>query len=140
MGKQDSILSAQQTRGKLRDPEYKGEDFEIDRDQINGPLAVERSCTDVLCCLVFLFFCVGLGGIAIYGYQNGDVPRLLAPVDADGRFCGIDSEVKDYPLYYIVDINVNTDFFKYGVCVKSCPKDEETVKCVPTEDVPDCNN
>ena len=82
---------------------------------------------------------MGLGGIAVYGYSNGDVPRLLAPVDADGRFCGIDTEVKDYHLYYIVDINVSKDFFNYGVCVKSCPS-EGPVECVPTEKVPDCND
>lgn len=64
-------------------------------------------------------------GFAIYGYINGEISTLLAPVDGDGRLCGVTTDVKDYPNLWIADIttaaNNPTRMFNYGVCVKICP-------------------
>jgi hypothetical protein len=86
--------------------------------------------------------------MGIYGYCNGQVGELLAPADSEGRICGYNSAVKDYPNYYITDLNyalahpTNTnDIFKYGVCVKACPSATSatgTVDCVVTKNSPTC--
>ncbi len=67
----------------------------------DGPLE-DRSCTDILFCVIFLAFLGGFGIVSLFGYQNGRPDRLLAPLDADGRFCGIDNDVKDYNYLYLV--------------------------------------
>lgn len=38
----------------------------------NGPV-IDRSCTDVLCCLIFVGFLVGWIGCAGYGILYGDM-------------------------------------------------------------------
>lgn len=52
---------------------------------MNGPVA-NRSCTDVICCLLFLAFCVGMAGTAAYGFINGDPILLLTGWDYDSEF------------------------------------------------------
>ncbi len=42
----------------------------------NGPM-MNRSCTDVICCIIYLIFWVGLVYLAKWGFANGD-PRKLA--------------------------------------------------------------
>lgn len=74
---------------------------------------------------------------SIWGYMNGELAQLMAPVDGQGRMCGFDEGVKDYPHLWIADINKATldptNMFKYGVCSKECPTAQnETVSCVNT--------
>jgi len=38
----------------------------------NGPI-YKRGCTDLICCLIFLAFLVGMVGTSGYGYLHGDV-------------------------------------------------------------------
>ena len=45
---------------------------------------MKRSCTDVICCLIFLMFIVGMVGTAIYGFMNGQPKLLLTSWDYDG--------------------------------------------------------
>jgi choline transporter-like protein 2/4/5 len=49
----------------------------------NGPV-MNRSCTDFICCLLFLAFLCGMGGTGAYGYLNGDPMLLLTTWDFDG--------------------------------------------------------
>jgi len=120
----------------MRDPDYKGDDFEIDKELENGPLE-DRKCTDVFCCLFFVLFMAAMGGIAIYGYENGQPHKLLAPLDGNDRFCGVDPEVKDFPIIFYFDITTK-EILQTGVCVKTCPLKDQDVDCVPTTEVPDC--
>jgi solute carrier family 44 (choline transporter-like protein), member 2/4/5 len=73
----------------------------VDEKVGDGPLE-DRSCTDILFCIIFLAFLGGFGIVSLFGYQNGKPDRLLAPLDGNGRFCGIDNEVKDYNYLYLV--------------------------------------
>ena len=84
---------------KLKDPNYKGEDFEIDQEIENGP-RVNRGCTDILCCFLFLAFTFGMVVIASYAWAHGNPAKLLSPIESGGRFCGHDAVVKDYPYLY----------------------------------------
>uniref|UniRef100_A0A336K006 CSON001358 protein n=1 Tax=Culicoides sonorensis TaxID=179676 RepID=A0A336K006_CULSO len=104
-----------------------------------GPLA-KRSCTDVICLLIFLLFLCGWGFVAYFAYQHGDLNRLLVPSDSSGLRCGVDSEVLDRP--YLV-------FFDLGKCadpkvpLTGCPTPQVCVEKCPTEkfvwDVTQCN-
>ena len=55
---------------KLKDKNYKGEDFQIKKELGGGPFA-DRKCTDVLCCLIFTLFVLGMGFCAGYGFMYG---------------------------------------------------------------------
>ncbi len=46
---------------------------------------MDRGCTDILCCLIFLAFIVGMFGAGFYGYKNGAPIVLLTAWDADGK-------------------------------------------------------
>jgi len=93
----------------------------VDDRVANGPLE-DRSCTDVLFCLIFLAFLVGFGIVSVIGFKNGQPQRLLAPLDADGKFCGLDKGYENYPYLYLAIDPMNVgDIFSTAVCVSSCP-------------------
>lgn len=78
---------------------------------------MNRSCTDFFCLIVFLAFIGGLAFVVLYGYQNGNPKKLLAPLDADGHFCGIDVGYEDYKLLYFAKIDTS-NWFPSAVCAK----------------------
>lgn len=55
----------------------------LPRDQLNQGPVMDRGCTDILCCLIFVAFLVVFVGVAGYGFTNGDPVRLLTTWDAD---------------------------------------------------------
>ena len=60
-------------------------ELDLDESKLqNGPVS-DRSCTDCICCLVFVAFLVGMGFCAIYGFAKGDPVRLLTGWDTDGK-------------------------------------------------------
>lgn len=67
---------------QLKDRKYKGEDFNVDQKLEHGPLE-DRKCTNVLCAGLFAVFFIGMLTCVIMGFVNGDVGKLLAPVDSD---------------------------------------------------------
>jgi hypothetical protein len=86
------------TRQSLNDPNYKGDDYMIDIELRKGPLT-NRRCTDCLCLIIFSCVVGAMVGVGVYAVEHGDPARVLAPLDADANFCGID--YPDYPyLYY----------------------------------------
>jgi len=89
--------------------------------------------------LLFLAFLGGVGVVSAFGYKNGQPQRLLAPLDADGKFCGLDS-YSNYPYLYIMDLNIAvTEVLSSTVCVASCPMaDDKPVDCKSTPNV-DCD-
>ena len=72
----------------------------------NGPTD-NRSCTDLICCLVFLAFIVGMVGVSGYGLVYGKPELMLTMWDADSKGCGYDETRKEYPYLYfpIIDIS-----------------------------------
>lgn len=65
----------------------------------NGPI-MNRECTDIICCLVFLAFLVGMVAVSGYGMVYGDPRLFLTMWDADGRPCGMKNETADPPYDY----------------------------------------
>lgn len=73
----------------------------------NGP-ASDRSCTDILCCLIFIAFIVGLVGTAIWAYSDGgDMTIFLTGWDSDGNGCGHSEKTKAYKYLYWPAIDYN---------------------------------
>ena len=72
----------------------------------NGPV-LNRECTDLICCLVFLAFLVGMVGVSGYGFVYGDPQKFLIMWDADGRGCGNSTEAADYPYLYFPMISLD---------------------------------
>lgn len=51
----------------------------------DGPVS-SRTCTDVICFLIFFIVFVALFGVAIYGFTQGNPTLLYTPMDPDGEF------------------------------------------------------
>ena len=68
------MSSSGENKGEFLSPECK-----------EGPVQ-DRSCTDLLCLIVFTVTFVGLFGVAIYGFQYGQPTLLYTPMDPDGTF------------------------------------------------------
>lgn len=107
----------------------------------------DRSCTDILCLVLFWAHIAGVIYLAMEGSKNGQFDKLMAPIDAAGNFCGWDKDYKDYPSLLITDYSNIANpiaILGTGVCVKKCPdvkaldkafengvdcKDNEKAKC-----------
>jgi hypothetical protein len=75
---------------KLKDRNYKGDDFNIRSDLLDQPFN-RRKCTDVLMGIIFFLFLSLMCFMVGYGYTNGTPGMLLAPVANDngaGVICG----------------------------------------------------
>ena len=119
MAGDDSRKSMADTRRSLADPDYKGDDYMIDPEIEKGPLS-KRRCTDLLCLFVWLC-CVGFAAyVASYAVENGDPTSIMAPMDADGHFCGKDPGYEDYPHLFYADIEYSI-WVPWAVCVRECP-------------------
>lgn len=95
--------------------------------EFDGPLK-RRSCTDVICLLIFAVFVAGWVGIGIYAYRNGDPSTLLVPKDSAGSRCGVDAHVRDRPYLFFFDLTRCLDptvpftgCKTTQVCVTQCP-------------------
>ncbi|GLH00595.1 Ctl2 [Gryllus bimaculatus] len=89
-----------------------------------GPRA-KRSCTDIICFLLFFCFVVAWIVVGVIAFSQGDPVKIIAPTDSDGMRCGYDEEVIDKKYLFYFDItqcslgSCNTPM----VCVKKCPEE-----------------
>ena len=44
---------------------------------------LQRSCTDVLCLLVFVAFLAGWAAVAFLSVRGGDINKVIYPTDSD---------------------------------------------------------
>ena len=59
------------------EPDY-GEELKFDPD-FQGPVK-NRSCTDVICLLLFLVFLGGWGFVGYFAYDKGDIDKVIIVV------------------------------------------------------------
>jgi len=92
-----------------------------------GPMQ-KRSCTDVICLLLFIAFIVAWAAVGIYAFTHGDPNTLFSPTDSQGLRCGVDTEVRDKPYLFFFDLTTCAapDAIASGcrtpqVCVRKCP-------------------
>ena len=114
--------------------------FKVDFD---GGIKKDRGCTDILCLIIFWAFIGAMGFLTVYGFQNGKINKLTAPIDGAKNFCGF-GPMEGYPKMMLTNFHPAelTDIPYSGVCIKECPKvkgntltsgndclDNEKVKC-----------
>ncbi|XP_050412083.2 choline transporter-like protein 2 isoform X1 [Patella vulgata] len=95
----------------------------------NGPIK-NRSCTDVICCIVFVVFILGLAVVAYFGYAYGDPKLLLYPQDSDGNLCGY-GNMRGKDKLYFFDL-VKCGRMGPGVFVNGCPTPQICVTDCPS--------
>jgi hypothetical protein len=123
-------------RKKGYDDDVNGFSFKGD-----GIVRAERGCTDVPCLLVFIAFVISMGYVTFIGFTEGNIKKLIAPLDGDHKFCGIREGYEEYENLYIADFTQTTvnGIFGSAVCVKECPKlATDAVDCKPTATIADC--
>jgi len=103
-------------------------------------MVAERSCTDIPCLIVWVLFLFSLSAITAFGYLNGNMDKLLAPVDGDSNLCGIGETYGPYKYLYLTHLDASgfhSEVFKSGVCVKECPTTAtSTFECYGNVNVP----
>uniref|UniRef100_A0A8C6SZ36 Choline transporter-like protein n=1 Tax=Neogobius melanostomus TaxID=47308 RepID=A0A8C6SZ36_9GOBI len=123
MGKKQSKSSPEESA------EY-GEPRQFDPN-FKGPL-LKRSCTDIICCILFVLVILGYLAVGILAWLYGDPRHVLYPKNSTGSFCG----TGDRPnLFYFDMIRCATSSFNIlanpangfqcpttQVCVKECPR------------------
>nr|XP_034302606.1 choline transporter-like protein 2 isoform X2 [Crassostrea gigas] len=109
--------------------EYKGDVRKYDPN-FNGPIK-NRSCTDVICCLLFLVFLLGMAACSIIGYARGNPYKLLYPTDSSGNICGYDTGYTGKPYLVYFDM---LQCAKTGtaVIITGCPTPQICVDTCPT--------
>lgn len=105
----------------------KGEALQYD-PEFAGPLK-NRSCTDIICLLLFLAFLGGWIVVAVFAVQGGDPERLLHPTDSEGRVCGRGEFANKTNLFFF-DLTrcaspkvLATGCPTPQVCVSECPSE-----------------
>ncbi|KAI4552448.1 hypothetical protein MJT46_017099 [Ovis ammon polii x Ovis aries] len=104
-----------------------------------GPIR-NRSCTDIICCVLFFVFILGYIAVGILAWVYGDPKQVLYPRNSTGAYCGVgENKEKPYLLYFnIFSCVLNTNIIAIAqngltcptpqVCVSSCPKAPWTVE------------
>jgi hypothetical protein len=106
-------------------------------------ITYDRSCTDILCCLIFTAFFVGMLGITGIALTQGDPTKIFTPFDSDGNQCGLPDQTlsnstenfkrdfTDYKFKHFTGLeslvagadSMNNVALFNAVCVKVCPGD-----------------
>lgn len=95
-----------------------------------GPTA-DRSCTDVLCCMIFILFVVGYILLGLLAWTHGDPRRVAYPTDSQGHFCGqkgTPNENKTVLFYFnLFRCTSSSVMFRLQcpttqICVSRCPE------------------
>lgn len=115
--------------GAVDDPDGAAKDYgrpyAFDPD-FSGPVR-RRSCTDIICLVLFLVFLGAWGFVAFVGMSEGDINKVLYPTDSMGRICGHgDLDKRPYLMFFDLTRCLNPAVLSLGcptpqVCVEECP-------------------
>jgi len=93
-----------------------------------GPVK-SRSCTDILCLLLFLVCIVAWAGVSYVGFKNGNPELLMYPTNSTGQICG-QSDNAGRPFLFFQDLTVCVSM---SSLVNGCPTPQVCVKECPTQ-------
>ncbi|XP_074544665.1 choline transporter-like protein 5-A isoform X2 [Halichoeres trimaculatus] len=94
-----------------------------------GPVR-RRSCTDVLCCLIFIIVILAYVVLGVVAWLHGDPKKVLYPTDSYGQFCGqtgTSNEKKPILFYFNIlkctspAVLINLQCPTTQMCVSQCP-------------------
>jgi len=83
--------------------------------EMGAGLEKKRTCTDVPCCIVFLGAIIALVVIWILALANGDIDRLLKPIDYNNQICG-KGAMTSKPLGFWP----STQDYRFKMCAANC--------------------
>ncbi|XP_048345023.1 choline transporter-like protein 4 [Sphaerodactylus townsendi] len=107
-----------------------------------GPIK-NRSCTDIICCILFMAFIVGYIVVGILAWLYGDPRQVIYPRNSTGSYCGVsENRKKPFVLYFnMIDCITSLNIMAAAmnglqcptpqICVSSCPADFSVV--LPTD-------
>ncbi|XP_039370006.1 choline transporter-like protein 2 isoform X1 [Mauremys reevesii] len=95
-----------------------------------GPIH-DRSCTDIVCCILLVIATVGYVVVGIVAWTHGDPRKVIYPTDSRGQFCGqlgTPNENKPFLFYFnilkcasplvLLEFQCPTK----QICVNKCPE------------------
>lgn len=93
-----------------------------------------RSCTDIICCLIFFVYILGYFVVSLFAWLNGNPLILIHPTDSQGRICGLqynDLDLSNKSTLFYFDITrcaqaaVSMKFQcpTTQICVSECPNE-----------------
>ncbi|CAM2101336.1 unnamed protein product [Caretta caretta] len=118
-------------KGEQPDPAPYGEQCKYD-PSFRGPIR-QRSCTDIICCILFVVFLAGYIVVGILAWLYGDPRQVIYPRNSTGSYCGIGgNRGKPYVLYFdllqcVTSLNILATAMNglqcptTQICVASCP-------------------
>ena len=89
----------------------------------NGP-AAKRSCTDMICWVIWIAACAFWVFSVFYGIGKGDPKKVFAAWDEDGQQCGYSTVTKSYSyayFYTVLDVSYISTVQTRVICVSGCP-------------------
>ncbi|XP_034079424.1 choline transporter-like protein 5-B isoform X2 [Gymnodraco acuticeps] len=113
---------------------YYGEPRKFD-PTFRGPVH-NRSCTDVVCCVVFITFIIGYIALGTVAWIHGDPRKVVYPTDSRGQFCGQQNtpNANKTKLFYFNMLKcanpavlINLQCPTTQLCVSKCPDSFSTL-------------
>lgn len=100
----------------------------------NGPIR-NRSCTDIICCALFMVFILGYIVVGIVAWLYGDPREVIYPRNSTGMYCGIGgNDGKPYVLYFdILKCVSPTGILTSAVNGLQCPTTQVCVSQCPSK-------
>ncbi|CAM9134848.1 unnamed protein product [Choristocarpus tenellus] len=80
----------------------------------DGPVK-NRKCTDIIFMVLIVCLWVAMTWIGADSISEGDVDKLLAPIDYNGNLCGYTDGFENTEQLYYANVGGS------GVCVDGCP-------------------
>ncbi|CAN9502911.1 unnamed protein product [Ophioblennius macclurei] len=123
-----SAVRSENSAGAAQPGPYYGEPHKFDAS-FSGPIR-KRSCTDVLCCLIFFLVILSYVALGIVAWLHGDPRKVLHPTDSYGQFCGqkgTPNEEKPILFYFNLlkctnpAVLINLQCPTTQMCVSRCP-------------------
>uniref|UniRef100_A0A674DA34 Choline transporter-like protein n=1 Tax=Salmo trutta TaxID=8032 RepID=A0A674DA34_SALTR len=100
------------------------------RSFFNPSLSSDNSCTDIICCVLFIVVILGYMAVGILAWLYGDPRHVLYPRNSTGMFCGIGAQPSVFYfdiLKCVTSINIMAATLNglqcptTQVCVEKCP-------------------
>lgn len=118
--------SKKENQGDGEQPPSYGEPIKYD-PEFHGPVK-KRSCTDIICLVLFLTFILGYIAVGVLAWIHGDPKKVIYPTESDGNLCGF-GNYSDRPyLYYTNMMKCVGTVLLVGmqcptrqICVANCP-------------------